>query len=559
MEYGLIGAKLGHSYSKIIHEAVCGYSYELHPLPTEEEAHAFMQAKAFKAINVTIPYKKLVIPYCDEVEPRAAAIGAVNTVVNRDGRLYGYNTDYAGFSYLARAHGVDFAGKTVLILGTGGTHSTVTAVCKDGGAAEILTASRTGKDGALTYEEAQQHPEINIIINTTPAGMYPNNGSCLLDLHAFPKLEAVLDCVYNPFRTELLLRAEELGVPAYCGFEMLVAQAVYAAEHFTGQKLPEAVIADTHRKLKRDLSNVAIIGMPGCGKSTIGRALAKTLGKTYVEDCISKKVKVNAGERPQYYVENNHPAIIDAATFSRVQEELARRASKRKVKQTGTTTEQGKYCGKYALTELLICGECGTPYRRCTWTVGGKKRIVWRCINRLDYGKKYCHHSPTMEEAPLQNAIMDAVLRTAQIDLNVLQTLKQHIQLGLGAGAEEDKSVEIQIRIAQIDQEFKNLLNSVTAENQQELLTDPRITDLMTEKRQLEKELAEYVAAEQHRQNTASRLDNIFTILDGMKNHPLAYDDAVIRQILQCVIVESKEKIKVVFIGGMEVKAKVEQ
>ena len=283
------------------------------------------------------------------------------------------------------------------------------------------------------------------------------------------------------------------------------------------------------------------------------------LGKTYVEDCISKKVKVNAGERPQYYVENNHPAIIDAATFSRVQEELARRASKRKVKQTGTTTEQGKYCGKYALTELLICGECGTPYRRCTWTVGGKKRIVWRCINRLDYGKKYCHHSPTMEEAPLQNAIMDAVLRTAQIDLNVLQTLKQHIQLGLGAGAEEDKSVEIQIRIAQIDQEFKNLLNSVTAQNQQELLTDPRITDLMTEKRQLEKELAEYVAAEQHRQNTASRLDNIFTILDGMKNHPLAYDDAVIRQILQCVIVESKEKIKVVFIGGMEVKAKVEQ
>ena len=283
------------------------------------------------------------------------------------------------------------------------------------------------------------------------------------------------------------------------------------------------------------------------------------LGKTYVEDCISKKVRVNAGERPQYYVENNHPAIIDAATFASVQEELARRASKRKVKQTGTTTEQGKYCGKYALTELLICGECGTPYRRCTWTVSGKKRIVWRCINRLDYGKKYCHHSPTMDEAPLQNAIMDAVLKTAQIDPNILQTLKQHIQLGLGAGAGEDKSVEIQIRIAQIDQEFKNLLSSVTAENQQELLTDPRIKELMTEKRQLEKELAEYAAAEQHRQNTASRLDNIFTILDGMKNHPLTYDDAVVRQILQCVIVESKEKVKVVFIGGMEVEAEVEQ
>lgn len=129
------------------------------------------------------------------------------------------------------------------------------------------------------------------------------------------------------------------------------------------------------------------------------------LGKTYTEDCISKKVRVNAGERPQYYVENNHPANHRCATFARVQEELARRASKRKVKQVGTKTEQGKYSSKYALTELLVCGECGTPYRRCTWTVGGKKKIVWRCISRLDFGKKYCHHSPTMEEAPLQKPL----------------------------------------------------------------------------------------------------------------------------------------------------------
>ena len=285
MEYGLIGAKLGHSYSKIIHEAVCGYSYELHPLPTEEEAHAFMQAKAFKAINVTIPYKKLVIPYCDEVEPRAAAIGAVNTVVNRDGKLYGYNTDYTGFAYLARCHGVKFAGAVVLVLGTGGTHNTVTAVCQDAGAKQVLTASRTGKDGALTYEEAQQHPEINIIINTTPAGMYPNNGSCLLDLHAFPKLEAVLDCVYNPFRTELLLRAEELGVPAYCGFEMLVAQAVYAAEYFLSRKFDDAAgeIGRITAALRRDMLNVALIGMPSSGKSTVGRALAEKLGKKFID------------------------------------------------------------------------------------------------------------------------------------------------------------------------------------------------------------------------------------------------------------------------------------
>ena len=136
--YGLIGSKLGHSYSKIIHEQIADYTYELMPLPTEDEARAFMERRDFAAINVTIPYKQLVIPYCDVVDPKAAAIGAVNTIVNRDGKLYGYNTDYAGFAYLARAHGVDFAGKTVLILGTGGTHSTVAAVCKDGGAAEIF-------------------------------------------------------------------------------------------------------------------------------------------------------------------------------------------------------------------------------------------------------------------------------------------------------------------------------------------------------------------------------------------------------------------------------------
>ena len=162
--YGLIGGKLGHSYSKIILEQI---------------ARAFMKKRAFAAINVTIPYKQLVIPYCDEVDPKAKAIGAVNTIVNRDGKLYGYNTDYAGFAYLAKAHGVDFADKTVLILGTGGTHSTVTAVCRDGGAKEILTASRTGKDGALLYSEAMHRRDVQIIVNTTPCGMFPNVGQCL--------------------------------------------------------------------------------------------------------------------------------------------------------------------------------------------------------------------------------------------------------------------------------------------------------------------------------------------------------------------------------------------
>ena len=283
-QYGLIGGKLGHSYSKIIHEQIADYTYELMPLPTEAEARAFMEKRTFAAINVTIPYKQLVIPYCDVVDPKAQAIGAVNTIVNRDGKLYGYNTDYAGFAYLAKAHGVDFAGKTVLILGTGGTHSTVTAVCRDGGAKEILTASRTGKDGALLYSEAMHRRDVQIVVNTTPCGMYPNVGQCLIDPKAFPRLEAVLDVIYNPFRTELLLRAEDCGVTAAGGFEMLVAQAVFAAEHFTGKTVDSAaIIPDVSRRLRHELANVSIIGMPGCGKSTVGAALAKRLGKKFVD------------------------------------------------------------------------------------------------------------------------------------------------------------------------------------------------------------------------------------------------------------------------------------
>ena len=282
--YGLIGARLGHSYSKIIHEKIADYTYTLLPLPTEAEARAFFEKREFAAVNVTIPYKQMVIPCCDEVDPRAKAIGAVNTVVNRGGKLYGYNTDYAGFAYLAKAHGVDFAGKTVLVLGTGGTHATVSAVCRDGGAKEILTASRTGKDGALTYEQAAARSDVQIVVNTTPCGMYPQTGQCLLDIAALPHLQAVLDVVYNPFATELVLRAKDKGLAAAGGFEMLVAQAVYAAEYFTGRALDcETLIPKISRELQKELQNVVLIGMPGCGKSTVGAVLAQKLGKTFVD------------------------------------------------------------------------------------------------------------------------------------------------------------------------------------------------------------------------------------------------------------------------------------
>ena len=307
--YGLIGGKLGHSYSKLIHEQIADYTYDLLPLPTEAEARVFMEKRAFTAINVTIPYKQFVIPYCDEVDPKAKAIGAVNTIVNRDRRLYGYNTDYAGFSYLAKAHGVDFADKTVLILGTGGTHSTVAAVCRDGGAREILTASRTGRDGALLYSEAMHRRDVQIIINTTPCGMYPNVGQCLIDPKAFPRLEAVLDVVYNPFRTELLLRAEDCGVTAAGGFEMLVAQAVFAAEHFTGSTLDtDTLIPTISRRLRHQLANVSLIGMPGCGKSTVGAALAKRLDKRFVD--LDAEIERRTGHNiPDIFAEEGEEAF----------------------------------------------------------------------------------------------------------------------------------------------------------------------------------------------------------------------------------------------------------
>ena len=276
------------------------------------------------------------------------------------------------------------------------------------------------------------------------------------------------------------------------------------------------------------------------------------INKTYIKDCLSKKVMVNNGERPKYYVENNHPAIIDAVTFGRVQEELARRSGKPKTKQVGTKTEQGKYSSKFALTELLVCGECKTPYRRCTWTVKGKKKIVWRCINRLDYGKKYCHESPTVEESVLHEAIMNAISRMAKENAELLKTLKLHIGMGLDMGESEDESLDLQIKIAEIDAEFKAMLNAVSSDTV-DTFDEQRVKELMDEKSKLQQQLAQIAERKQKRENTKSRLDEIFTILDGIKNRPMEYDDRLVRQIIECVVVESKERIKVVFVGGLEI------
>lgn len=261
---------------------------------------------------------------------------------------------------------------------------------------------------------------------------------------------------------------------------------------------------------------------------------------------------VNNGDRPKYYVENNHPAIIDAVTFGRVQEELARRAGKPKIKKVGTKTEQGKYSSKYAMTELLVCGECKTPYRRCTWTVKGQKKIVWRCINRLDFGRKYCHNSPTIEESILQRAVMRAIMETAQQNLGVLQTLKVHIGMALETEPTEDRSMELQIRIAEIDAEFKTMLAKISTETV-DAFDEEKAKQLMDEKVALQQQLADIQNGQLKREQTESRLNDIYAILDGLKNRPMEYDDQIVRQLLECITVDSKEQITVIFEGGLKV------
>ena len=242
MEYGLIGEKLGHSYSKQIHEKLAAYTYDLCPL-TREEFPVFMERRAFRAINVTIPYKKDVIPYLDELDENAAAIGAVNTIVNRDGRLVGHNTDVSGFAYMMREAGINASGKKVLVLGTGGASAAVLAVLRRQGAARVISVSRTGKDGAVTYEEcAALHRDASLIVNTTPVGMYPAVDASPLDLAPFSGCEAVLDVIYNPGETKLTAQAKALGMKGVTGLSMLVAQAKYACEFFLETTLPDDLI-----------------------------------------------------------------------------------------------------------------------------------------------------------------------------------------------------------------------------------------------------------------------------------------------------------------------------
>lgn len=279
--YGLLGEHLGHSFSPQIHKMIGGYDYDLFEC-SPEELEEFLRSGPFDAINVTIPYKKAVIPYCAELSPQARDIGSVNTIVRRpDGSLYGDNTDYYGFLYTIRHSGVDVTGKTCLLFGDGGVAPTIRTVLRDLHAGKVVTVSRKGE---VNFSMLDAYYDAQILINATPVGMYPNNGTAVTSLEPFTQLEAAFDLVYNPHKTEFLRQAEEKGAIAVNGLRMLVAQAKRGSEIFQGVELDDSIIEPIREKMAKDSMNIALIGMAGCGKSTTGAALAAALGREFI-DC----------------------------------------------------------------------------------------------------------------------------------------------------------------------------------------------------------------------------------------------------------------------------------
>ncbi len=296
MEYGCIGEKLSHSFSKEIHEKIADYKYELLELQ-KENVPEFIKEKDYKAINVTIPYKEIVIPYLDHVSAEALSIGSVNTVVNKDGVLYGFNTDFLGMKKMLEENGISLCDKKVVILGTGGTSKTACALAKHLSAKEIIKVSRKEKEDAVTYETLlEKHKDAEILINTTPVGMYPDILKTPLSIKEFEKLEAVIDAIYNPLRTNLVLDAESMGIKGIGGLYMLVAQGVLASEKFMGKEYEKGKTKEIFDKIVKEKENIVLTGMPGVGKTTIGKILSEKLRKTFIDT--DEEIK-NMGKSPE--------------------------------------------------------------------------------------------------------------------------------------------------------------------------------------------------------------------------------------------------------------------
>lgn len=320
MGCGLLGRKLAHSYSPQIHRYLGDYDYTLHEVEPAELEH-FLLHSDFSGLNVTIPYKKDVIPYCAELSEAAKRVGAVNTIIRQsDGRLLGHNSDYFGFLSMVKKSGLDVTDRKVLVLGSGGASVTVTAVLQELGALPVVI-SRTGTNN---YENLDLHRDAAVIVNTTPVGMYPNCGVSPVDISQFPGLKGVLDLIYNPARTKLLMDAEERGLITENGLWMLVAQAKESAQWFTGQPILDDKIRYIYNQLRCQMENIVLIGMPGCGKSTVGKLLAEMLGETYV-DADSSICKLAGKSIPEIFADSGETAF--RAMETTVLEELGKQSS----------------------------------------------------------------------------------------------------------------------------------------------------------------------------------------------------------------------------------------
>ena len=306
MEYGLIGEKLGHSYSHMIHARLADYRYELKEV-APERLDAFIEARNFRGLNVTIPYKQAVMKHCAELSPEAMEVGSVNTLIVRpDGSLFGHNTDIDGFIYMLRRGEIDPAGAKTVILGSGGTSLTARAALTRLGAREIVTVSRKGPvDYAALYAE---HADAEILVNATPVGMYPKNGASPVELDRLPKVRGVADVIYNPEKTALILAAQAKGIPAVSGLSMLVAQAREAAELFAGHAIPAGRVEDIVSEIGAQTLNLILVGMPGCGKSTLGQAVAAALQREFV-DCDAEIVRRAGKSIPEIFAQDGEGAF----------------------------------------------------------------------------------------------------------------------------------------------------------------------------------------------------------------------------------------------------------
>lgn len=305
MVYGLLGRTLRHSYSPQIHALLGDYEYRLFEVEPQD-LEAFLKKREFGGINVTIPYKKDVLPYLSGISDNAKRIGAVNTIiVKEDGGLYGDNTDYDGFLCLVQKSGFQVKGKKALVLGTGGASLPISAVLSDLGAREVVFTSRSGENN---YQNLSRHADADLIVNTTPVGMYPNNLKAPLSLSEFPNLSGVLDIVYNPQKTKLILDAERLGIPAYSGLLMLVAQGKRAAELFLGHDIPDSETDRIFKKLSTEMQNIVLVGMPGCGKTTVGKALAEQLNRPFFD--ADEEILKRTGKSAEAWIEACGEAVF---------------------------------------------------------------------------------------------------------------------------------------------------------------------------------------------------------------------------------------------------------